>query len=945
MLQSHLQTTIRLPERQELKCVAKEFVHELTVSSEQQIQAEQQSLVLALSARTLSLQVGHAMFAYRTERLTPTEAARGPALNMSAKVLPTNATMSIDLSSVPAERRLWPEFHAGVGAALRMVARPGGMDSSQITFQRSGELDARFAGFLLGLGLTGHIRSMAVVQAFKFLDPKHEYTSIGVLLGLAAAYMGTGDAKVTSVLSVHLTALHPANSSTLNISLATQTAGLLGIGLLYLGTGTRRYSGVMTRELARMHVVGTEHPDGCREAYALAAGFAFGMIMLGRGRQSDTLADAELLRIFRGLIVGDGVHALPGTKEACHEVDVAVTSPAATAALALMYLDSGRTDVLEMLEIPQSAGRLDYVRNDLVTVRTLARGLIRRSSILPTHSWVESQVPVFIRHAMAAKSPPSDIELAYWHVVGGACLAMALKYAGTANREAHLTLINYLDRVIRMNGARGASISADHHLTASVSNAVARARRLGVRACCDAIVLAVAAVMAGTGEIHTLRRLRVLHGQVAEGVPFGTHMSTHMAIGLLFLGGGRYTLSTSPAATAALLCALWPAMPSSSGDNRAHIQAARHLWVLATEPRCLVARDIETEERVILPVKIRTGAGGNDGGGGEIAVIAPTLVPELEGIEVIAADSPRYWPVTLPIGTSARHRAAFVRDRTLFVKRRHGHLPYKADPRGTKGLFSRPGVETGAVVFDSGRSGELVEPDAMQQRPDDPMVGFMAEHDAIATTRHLCRRTASVPTPADDSSDARFAAFHRTTLLECLSLDKGPSALAAYRSVFIAFRDVDDGFPPGPAAMGSLRSVRFVTTFYGPAFHHLLGDGGGNEDKQRELLGSFFIQSLIATLRSQLSLEWPAEDTAALETYARTQAWPTDEDRAVTLARNLQLADAPDAATLAGLRQAIGRSGLAREAARLVLKRAMHAMWSGHHFCLPDTHLLDALLS
>ena len=455
-------------------------------------------------------------------------------------------------------------------------------------------------------------------------------------------------------------------------------------------------------------------------------------------------------------------------------------------------------------------------------------------------------------------------------------------------------------------------------------------------------MLAVAAVMAGTGEIHTLRRLRVLHGQVAEGVPFGTHMSTHMAIGLLFLGGGRYTLSTSPAATAALLCALWPAMPSSSGDNRAHLQAARHLWVLATEPRCLVARDIETDERVILPVKIRTGAS-------ETVAIAPTLVPELGGIDAIVADSPRYWPVTLPIGTSERHRAAFVRDRTLYVKRRHGHLPYKADPRGTKGLYSRPGVETGAVVFDSGRSGELVEPDAAQKRPDDPMVGFMAEHDAIATTRHLCRRQAGGDEHPDDSSDARFAAFNRTTLLECLSLDKGPSAMAAYRAVFLAFRDVDDGFPPGPSAMGALKAVRFVTTFYGPAFQHVLGQGepsdGDKPAQQRELLGTFFIQSLIATLRSQLSLDWPDEDTAALATYARTQVWPPDDEHACTLARHLQLADAPDAASLAGLRQAVARSGLAREPARLVLQRAMHAMWSGHHFCQPDTHLIDALLS
>lgn len=49
-------------------------------------------------------------------------------------------------------------------------------------------------------------------------------------------------------------------------------------------------------------------------------------------------------------------------------------------------------------------------------------------------------------------------------------------------------------------------------------------------------------------------------------------MAIHMSIGLLFLGGGMYTLSTSNEAVAALLCAFYPLFPCHMSDNRLHLQ-------------------------------------------------------------------------------------------------------------------------------------------------------------------------------------------------------------------------------------------------------------------------------------------------------------------------------------------------------------------------------------
>lgn len=64
------------------------------------------------------------------------------------------------------------------------------------------------------------------------------------------------------------------------------------------------------------------------------------------------------------------------------------------------------------------------------------------------------------------------------------------------------------------------------------------------------------------------RHIRTRVGPTSGVVTYGSHLATHMALGLLFLGGGRYTLSNSPNAVAALIISLFPKFPTHSNDNR-----------------------------------------------------------------------------------------------------------------------------------------------------------------------------------------------------------------------------------------------------------------------------------------------------------------------------------------------------------------------------------------
>lgn len=88
--------------------------------------------------------------------------------------------------------------------------------------------------------------------------------------------------------------------------------------------------------------------------------------------------------------------------------------------------------------------------------------------------------------------------------------------------------------------------------------------------------------MAGSGDLAVMKLCRFLHSRIGQPtVTYGSHLAAHMALGLLFLGGGRYTLSTSPTSIAALLAAFFPKFPTHSNDNR-------YMYGVRTRISCMV---------------------------------------------------------------------------------------------------------------------------------------------------------------------------------------------------------------------------------------------------------------------------------------------------------------------------------------------------------------------
>ena len=133
-------------------------------------------------------------------------------------------------------------------------------------------------------------------------------------------------------------------------------------------------------------------------------------------------------------------------------------------------------------------------------------------------------------------------------------------------------------------------------------------------------------------------------GYVGQG--YGVHMAISMAIGFLFLGGACSKFSASSSSVGLLLLSMWPALPASPTDNRCHLQARpvlrhihlfavlakvlrrtcmehwlvchvvskatsmvvlqalRHFYVLAANPRIMRAFDVHVRQPVYVPVTL-----------------------------------------------------------------------------------------------------------------------------------------------------------------------------------------------------------------------------------------------------------------------------------------------------------------------------------------------------
>nr|XP_049700108.1 anaphase-promoting complex subunit 1 [Helicoverpa armigera] len=673
LLQSSIPVNINLTQRPEV--------------SDHDFIEEQEKYLYAISTRTMALPIARGMASLRTVPCGATEAVEVPRVCVWGRWRGRGAGEAAGAGA-------WPAFHNGAAAGLALVPLHGfTIDSEWVIYNKprgTAEMSTEHAGFLMALGLNGHLRDMPFMNIYEYLVKCNEMISVGLLLGLAATYRGTMDVQATKMMSIHLEPLLPPTSIELDIQQNILVAALLGVGLIYQATAHTHYTQVLLNEIGKPP--GPEM-ENCveREGYALAAGLALGFVCAGAGAgsggaQPAHVRTAQRLRTY--MLGGDKVPLTGSQKEkyklgsfAIREgatVNLDVTSPGATLALGLMYLRSNNAALAGWLEPPRTAYQLDFVRPDLLMLRVIARGLVLWDSIEPTEDWVESQVPSTIKPYCFVKPTEDNIDYeamnqAYCNIIAGACFAMGLRFAGSGDEDAKDTVLHYAKLFITVGGK-------------SVSELAGRST---LEACLCVCLLAAGMIMCGRGDIDVLRVCRRLRARTPHAAPHAAHathapplthggqMAVHCTIGLLFLGGGRATLSTSATSVAALLAAFFPKFPTHSEDNRYHLQAFRHLYVLAVEARLILPRDISTEKLCYAHIQVI------DLNNVVKEMKAPCIIPELDTLKEVKINDPRYWPITFQRDRNWDQLKLFLEySWCIDIKQRAGCLSYLADPQG-----------------------------------------------------------------------------------------------------------------------------------------------------------------------------------------------------------------------------------------------------------------------
>ncbi|GAB9468900.1 Anaphase-promoting complex subunit [Globisporangium polare] len=555
----------------------------------------------------------------------------------------------------------------------------------------------------------------------------------------------TLERSVSKMLCLHIPSLLPPPFAEFSVPASTQTAALLGLGILYQATGHRLMTELLLTEIARSpssaQFVSSNSNSGLStasfdqlEGYALAAGLALGLVVLGRGQTKSGdpgLGDMKLEEKLYKYIAGgaqqfgdanaaggclyrgrkwntfgassnftgnDGSGGGSGSSNGGsgsgreskspqdrgwreEHVNIGVTACGSALALAFMYMQTENKSIAAQLAVPDTLILLDYVRPDLLLVRTLAKNLVMWDSVVPTVEWIEdSQVPIQLSNAYRAlqndpQAADRDLDMAfasssssvhsdaqsiceaYANVIAGACFSIGFRFAGTGDDRARQTLKKY---VVHFRDLRSKAASSSGIMAGRGGNIVpASTERVTIERCLAVCAQALALVDAGTGNVETLTLLRSinLRQRVDSELTYGNHMALSTAVGLLFIGGGRVTVSRSKDAIAALVIALFPMYPMNTADNKYHLQAFRHLYVLAVDTsRLLETIDVNSGSNCSVSVRLELRQQRNFLQGSEEemrraskwqTLQSPCLLPDLSSIKRILISSSAYYPVEI----------------------------------------------------------------------------------------------------------------------------------------------------------------------------------------------------------------------------------------------------------------------------------------------------------
>ncbi|CAH9139623.1 unnamed protein product [Cuscuta epithymum] len=881
---------LRLNEVRRLLCSARPVAVQTPVNPTASDQDLQQAQLWQLAQRTTALPFGRGAFTLSTTCTLLTEALGVPKLVLAGR-LPAqqNAMVNLDpnVRNVQ-ELKSWPEFHNAVAAGLRLAPVQGKLPRTWIMYNKPKEPSVIHAGLLFALGLHGHLRVLTISDIYQYYSQEHDITTLGLMIGLAASYRGSMHPAISKSLYVHIPAHHPTSYPEFELTTLLQSAALMSLGLLYEGSAHPQTMQILVGEIGRRS--GGDNVLE-REGYALSAGLSLGLVALGCGEDAIGFADRLVDRLFQYINGSDGPNERYSftspvdehNRSAGQIVDgtfnnIDVTAPGAIVALGLIYLKTESEMIFSRLYIPQTRFDLQYVRPDFIMLRIIARNLIMWNRVQPSEEWIWSQIPQVVQHGIEGLADDMDnmdevdaeaFFRAYINIVVGACISLGLRFAGTRDSNAQELLYKYA--LYFLNEIKLVSFTSGHTFPKGLSEYVDRGT---LETCLHLIVLSLCVVMAGSGHLQTFKLLKFLRSRNSfDGhSSFGIQMCVSLAIGFLFLGGGMQTFSTSKSSIAALLITLYPRLPNGPNDNRCHLQAFRHFYVLATEARWIQTVDVNTGLPVYVPLEVTIRETDNYAET-SFCEISPCILPERTVLKAVRICGPRYWPQVIelipeekPWWTSGDKSDPF-NSGVLYVKRKVGACSYADDPIGCQSLLSRAMHK----VFRFTHSRVSGSSKSIADITLDQLVSTFSSDPSLTSFAQLC---------CNPSWNSRYGiAFHEyclQVLFECVSKDR-PALLQVYLSIYSTIESMAEQVTGG--------SSNFSDSIF--LFSLKLALSYGESLLSKKLTSSrsgIMHTTFLGTIKKRVEeiLSSSSNLQSNLEDYMKSGRWPSDGSQAST---------------------------------------------------------------
>ncbi|WCJ19904.1 Anaphase-promoting complex subunit 1 [Euphorbia peplus] len=892
---------LRLNEVRRVLCSARPVAIQASLTPNASDQDIQQAQLWHLAQRTTALPLGRGAFTLATISTLLTEAFTVPKLVLAGR-LPAqqNATVNLDpnLRNIQ-ELKSWPEFHNAVAAGLRLAPLQGKVSRTWIIYNKPVEPNAVHAGLLFALGLHGYLRVLIITDIYTYFTQEHESTTVGLMLGLAASYRGTMQPAISKLLYVHIPSRHSLSFPELELPTLLQSAALVSAGLLYEGTVHPQTMQILLAEMGRRS--GGDNVLE-REGYAVSAGFALGLVAVGRGEEALGLMGTLVDRLFH-YIGGKEVHnerplfLTPPTDEQNRgvaqmmdgtAVNVDVTAPGALIALALMFLKTESETIVSRLFIPQTRFDLRYVRPDFIMLRVIARNLIMWSRVRPSNEWILSQIPEIVKGGVAGLSDDnSDVDemeaetfvQAYVNIVAGACISLGLRFAGTKDGNVQELLYEYALHFL--NEIKPVSATSGNSFPKGLSRYVDRGT---LEICLHLIVLSLSVVMAGSGHLQTFRLLRFLRNRNSADshANYGIQMTVSLAIGFLFLGGGKQTFSTSNSSVAALLITLYPRLPTGPNDNRCHLQALRHLYVLATEARSIQTVDVDSGLPVYAPLEV-TIRETEHYAETTFCEVTPCVLPERAVLKRIRVCGPRYWTQVVELLPEDKPWWSFgdkkdpFNSGLLYIKRKVGACSYVDDPIGRQSLLSRAMHKvfglTNTRTCNAIARGET----ETGYGTVDQLVSTFSSNPSLISFAQLC-----CDPSWNNRYDKDFQEFCLQVLYECITKDR-PALVQVYISLYSTIESMADQVRNNTLVFEDslhISSLKLALTYNEALLSGRLTTSRGG------VVQSVFLGSLRKKLDELLSFSESLKND--LWIYLNTTRWPNEEKNSVLLSWYLQ---------------------------------------------------------